>query len=158
MLKGPCLVGAQPGQEGEQAKNKLSTLKQKWEALKLEAEERLATFTSNMNWIWHDLLQDKPPTALFVRVSGHFVFGRRANLELILPRAKLFEDGVGSLQQWLMSMEQALGELRNAERVMLHLSEATERAKVGLQCMVQLQEKQTWKILFIYVYILSGSC
>lgn len=35
------------------------------------------------------------------------------------------------MQQWLISVEQALAELRNAERVMLHISEATDRAKVG---------------------------
>nr|XP_046254861.1 microtubule-actin cross-linking factor 1 [Scatophagus argus]XP_046254862.1 microtubule-actin cross-linking factor 1 [Scatophagus argus] len=93
MLEGPRLVEAHPGQEGEQAKVKLSTLKQKWEVLQLEAEER------------------------------------RASLELILPRAQLFQEGVDSLQQWFISSEQTLAELRNAERVMLHLSEATDRAK-----------------------------
>lgn len=55
---------------------------------------------------------------------------RRASLELILPRAQLFQEGVDSLQQWLISMEQTLAELRNAERVMLHLTEASDRAKV----------------------------
>lgn len=65
-----------------------------------------------------------------VTIAGSFVVGRRANLELILPRAKLFQEGVDSLQQWLISVEQSLAELRNAERVMLHLSEATDRAKV----------------------------
>lgn len=44
--------------------------------------------------------------------------------------AQLFQDGVDRMQQWFISMEQELAELRNAERVMLHLSEATERAKV----------------------------
>ncbi|XP_023266298.1 microtubule-actin cross-linking factor 1-like [Seriola lalandi dorsalis] len=94
MLEGPRLVEAHPAEEGEQAKVKLSTLKQKWEALQLEAEQR------------------------------------RASLELILPRAQLFQEGVDSLQQWLISVEQTLAELRNAERVMLHLSDATDRAKV----------------------------
>lgn len=51
-------------------------------------------------------------------------------MELILPRAQLFHEGVDSLQQWFMSVEQSLGELRNAERVMLHLPEARDRAKV----------------------------
>ncbi|XP_044214406.1 microtubule-actin cross-linking factor 1, isoforms 1/2/3/5 isoform X1 [Thunnus albacares] len=97
MLEGPRLVEAHPGEEGEQAKVKLSTLKQKWEALQLEAEQR------------------------------------RASLELILPRAQLFQDGVESLQQWLISVEQVLAELRNAERVMLHLSEATDRAKAVVE-------------------------
>lgn len=74
-----------------------------------------------------------------VTISGCFVVGRRASLELILPRAQLFQEGVDSLQQWLISVEQTLAELRNAERVMLHISEATERAKVGnLPCMIQL--------------------
>lgn len=72
-------------------------------------------------------------------ITGRFVVGRRASLELILPRAKLFQEGVDSFQQWLISVEQTLAELRNAERVMLHLSEATDRAKVrNLQCLVQL--------------------
>ncbi|XP_029958127.1 LOW QUALITY PROTEIN: microtubule-actin cross-linking factor 1-like [Salarias fasciatus] len=94
MLEGPRLVEAHPGEEGEQAKVKLSALQEKWEALQLEAQQR------------------------------------RASLELILPRAQLFQEGVDGLQQWLMSVEQILAELRNAERVMLHLSEATDRAKV----------------------------
>lgn len=47
MLEGPQLVEAHPGEEGEQAKVKLSTLKQKWEALQLEAEQRSAIFTGN---------------------------------------------------------------------------------------------------------------
>lgn len=69
----------------------------------------------------------------------HFVVNRRTSLELILPRAQLFQERVDNLQQWLISVEQALAELRNAERVMLHLSEATVRAKVGiLPCMIQL--------------------
>lgn len=40
MLEGPRLVEAHPGEEGEQARVKLSTLKQKWKALLLEAEQR----------------------------------------------------------------------------------------------------------------------
>ena len=72
-------------------------------------------------------------------LTDGFVVGRRASLELILPRAQLFQEGVDGLQQWLISVEQTLAELRNAERVMLHLPEATDRAKVGnLPCMVQL--------------------
>ncbi|XP_068616612.1 microtubule-actin cross-linking factor 1, isoforms 6/7 [Brachionichthys hirsutus] len=93
ILEGPRLVEAQPGDEGERAKDKLSALKQKWEALQLQAEQR------------------------------------RTSLEHILPRAQLFQEGVDSLQQWLISVEQTLAELRNAERVMLHLSKATDRAK-----------------------------
>lgn len=74
-----------------------------------------------------------------VTIRGHFVVDRRASLELILPRAQLFQEGVDSLQQWLISVEQTLAELRNAERVMLHLSEATDRAKVGnLPHMIEL--------------------
>jgi len=48
MLNGPRLVEAHPGEEREQAKVKLSTLKQKWEALQLEAEKRSASFTGNV--------------------------------------------------------------------------------------------------------------
>ncbi|XP_037836259.1 plectin [Kryptolebias marmoratus] len=93
MLEGPRLVEAHPGEEDEQAKVKLSTLKQKWEALQLRAEKR------------------------------------KASVELILPRAQQFQDEVNNFQQWLISIEQTLAELRNAERVMLYLSDATERAK-----------------------------
>lgn len=45
--EGPRLLEAHPGQEGEQEKVKLSTLKQKWDALQLGAEQRSATFTGN---------------------------------------------------------------------------------------------------------------
>lgn len=47
MLEGPRLMEAHPGEEGEQAKVKLSTLQQKWEALQLEAERRSAIFPCN---------------------------------------------------------------------------------------------------------------
>lgn len=47
MLEGPRLVEAHPGEEGEQAKVKLSALKHKWEALQLEAEQRSATLTAD---------------------------------------------------------------------------------------------------------------
>ncbi|AWO97021.1 putative microtubule-actin cross-linking factor 1 [Scophthalmus maximus] len=104
MLEGPRLAEAHPGEEGEQAKVKLSTLQQKWEALQLEAEQR------------------------------------RASLEFILPRAQRFQVGVDSLQQWFTSVEQALAELRNAERVMLRLSEATDRAKTVVE---EIQVKTT---------------
>lgn len=93
---------------------------------------------SNFYWqchtfIWQALLHDTNLT------HRHVVDDRRASLELILPRAQLFQEGVDSLQQWFISTEQALAELRNAERVMLHLTEATNRAKVGnLPCMIQL--------------------
>ncbi|CAJ1061994.1 microtubule-actin cross-linking factor 1%2C isoforms 1/2/3/5 isoform X1 [Xyrichtys novacula] len=109
MLEGPRLVEAHPGEEGEQAKVKLTALQQKWAALQLEAERR------------------------------------RASLELILPRAQLFQEGVDSLQQWLMSVEQTLAELRNAERVMLHLSEATDRAKVVVE-EIQVKTAELGKI------------
>ncbi|XP_061676430.1 microtubule-actin cross-linking factor 1, isoforms 6/7 isoform X2 [Syngnathoides biaculeatus] len=93
MLEGPRLVEAYPGEEGEQARVKLSALKQKWESIQREAEQR------------------------------------RYSLDAILPRAQIFQEGVDNVQQWLISVEQALAELRNAERVMLHLSEATDGAK-----------------------------
>ncbi|XP_059195507.1 microtubule-actin cross-linking factor 1, isoforms 6/7 isoform X2 [Centropristis striata] len=109
MLAGPRLVEAHPGEEGEQEKIKLSTLKQKWEALQLAAEQR------------------------------------RASLELILPRAQLFQEGVDSLQQWLISVEQTLAELRNAERVMLHLTEATDRAKAVVE-EIQVKTAELGKI------------
>lgn len=138
MLKGPCLVESQPVEEGEQAKVKLSTLKHKWETLQLEAEQRSATFTGNGTAPCMIQL-------LLTNGNNHWTFcvvGRRASLEVILPKAKLFQEGVDSLQQWLISVEQTLAELRNAERVMLHLSEATDRAKVGnLQCFVQLHRQ-----------------
>uniref|UniRef100_A0A665T9M9 Uncharacterized protein n=1 Tax=Echeneis naucrates TaxID=173247 RepID=A0A665T9M9_ECHNA len=48
MLEGPRLVEAHPGEDREQGKVKLFTLKQKWESLQLEAEQRSATFTGNV--------------------------------------------------------------------------------------------------------------
>lgn len=57
--------------------------------------------------------------------------GRRECLELILPKAQQFQEELDSLQQWFISVEQTLAELRNAEKVMLHLSDATEKAKVS---------------------------
>lgn len=48
MLEGPRLVEAHPGEEGEQAKDKISALKQKWEALQLKGEQRLAFFAGNV--------------------------------------------------------------------------------------------------------------
>lgn len=46
MLDGPqpAVAGAE---EGEQTKLKLSTLKQKWEALQLDAEQRSVAFPGN---------------------------------------------------------------------------------------------------------------
>lgn len=44
MLEGPQLVEGHPGDEGEQTKVKRSILKQKWETLQTEAEQRFATF------------------------------------------------------------------------------------------------------------------
>ncbi|XP_062393936.1 microtubule-actin cross-linking factor 1, isoforms 6/7 [Sardina pilchardus] len=54
---------------------------------------------------------------------------RRTSLELILPKAQLFQESSDQLQVWLISVEQDLAELRTAERGMLHLQEATEQAK-----------------------------
>lgn len=48
MLEGPRLVEDHPGEKGEQAKVKLSTLKEKWQALQLEVELRSATFTGSV--------------------------------------------------------------------------------------------------------------
>ncbi|CAB1333619.1 unnamed protein product [Coregonus sp. 'balchen'] len=97
MLEGPHMAEAFPGEEGEQARVQLSTLRHKWEALLVDA------------------------------------VNRRGSLELILPRAQLFHERVDSLQQWLISVEQDLAELRNAEREMLHLPEATEQAKAVVE-------------------------
>ncbi len=52
-------------------------------------------------------------------------------LEDILPRAQLFQERTDRLQQWLISVDQDLAELRSAERGMLHLQEATGQAKVS---------------------------
>uniref|UniRef100_A0A672I3P4 Uncharacterized protein n=1 Tax=Salarias fasciatus TaxID=181472 RepID=A0A672I3P4_SALFA len=49
MLEGPRLVEAHPGEEGEQAKVKLSALQEKWEALQLEAQQRSDAFTGNVS-------------------------------------------------------------------------------------------------------------
>ncbi|XP_067093521.1 microtubule-actin cross-linking factor 1, isoforms 6/7 [Osmerus mordax] len=58
---------------------------------------------------------------------------RRVSLEEILPLAQLFQDRVDSLQYWLISVEQDLAELRHAERAMLHLPEATQRAQTVVE-------------------------
>lgn len=161
MLEGPRLVEAHPGEEGEQAEVKLSTLKQKWEALQRDAEQRSATVT---HWQCHTVIWQGFPHDTYLN-HWHFVGHRRASLELILPRAQLFQEGVDSLQQWLMSVEQTLAELRNAERVMLHLSEATERAKVGyLPCIIQANSECASCCLSMELYFwtffrfLSGCC
>lgn len=122
MLEGPRLVEAHPGEEGEQAYARLCSLEQKWKTLVLEAEQRLVL--PAMAHLWQEI---QVPDIWLWQVS---VVGRRASLELILPKAQLFQEGVDSLQQWFVSVEQALAELRNAERVMLHLTDATDRAKV----------------------------
>lgn len=49
------------------------------------------------------------------------------------------------MQQWFISTEQELAELRNAERVMLHLTEATERAKVRNICDLRVQNRKQAK-------------
>ncbi|XDV39723.1 hypothetical protein PO909_008917 [Leuciscus waleckii] len=54
---------------------------------------------------------------------------RHRILEVILPRAQLFQERTDRLQQWLISVDQDLAELRSAERGMLHLQEATGQAK-----------------------------
>lgn len=45
MLEGPRLVEVHPGDEGEQARVKLSALQLKWEALQLQAEQRSVTYS-----------------------------------------------------------------------------------------------------------------
>lgn len=59
--------------------------------------------------------------------------------------AQLFQDGVDQIQQWFISTEQELAGLRNAERVMLHLTEATERAKVRNICDLRAYHIKTYK-------------
>lgn len=63
--------------------------------------------------------------------------------------AQLFQDGVDRMQQWFISTEQELAELRNAERVMLHLTEATERAKVRNICDLRVQHRKQKNVLLI---------
>lgn len=65
MLEGPRLVEAHPGEEGEMAEVKLSTLKQKWEALQREAEQRSAFFFF-FNCIWPALVYDSIPTGIYL--------------------------------------------------------------------------------------------
>lgn len=70
--------------------------------------------------------------------------------------AQLFQDGVDSLQQWFISTEQALAELRNAERVMLHLTEATEKAKVGNasdMILLHMQKERNKLLIFFFFYL-----
>ncbi|XP_055067802.2 microtubule-actin cross-linking factor 1, isoforms 6/7 isoform X1 [Misgurnus anguillicaudatus] len=54
-------------------------------------------------------------------------------LEVILPRAQIFQERIDGLQQWLISVDQDLAELRSAERGMLHLQEATDQAKAVME-------------------------
>lgn len=121
------MLEAHPGEEGEQTKVKLSTLEQKWETLQKAAEQRSTTFTghSQRSCVF---VENK---MLFLIMLAFTLANRRASLEVILPRAQVFQEEVDGLQQWFISVEQDLAELRNAERVMLHLSEAADRAKVG---------------------------
>lgn len=58
------------------------------------------------------------------------LFDRQRILEVILPRAQLFQETLDSLQQCLISVDQDLAELRAAERGTPYLQEATEQAKV----------------------------
>ncbi|XP_026140571.1 microtubule-actin cross-linking factor 1, isoforms 1/2/3/5-like isoform X2 [Carassius auratus] len=58
---------------------------------------------------------------------------RHRTLEDILPRAQLFQEMTDRLQQWLISVDQELAELRSAERGMLHLQEATGQAKAVME-------------------------
>ncbi|XP_016342373.1 microtubule-actin cross-linking factor 1, isoforms 1/2/3/5 [Sinocyclocheilus anshuiensis] len=58
---------------------------------------------------------------------------RHKILEGILPRAQLFQERTDRLQQWLISVDQDLAELRSAERGMLHLQEAAGQAKAVME-------------------------
>ncbi|XP_016342581.1 microtubule-actin cross-linking factor 1, isoforms 1/2/3/5-like [Sinocyclocheilus anshuiensis] len=58
---------------------------------------------------------------------------RHRTLVDILPRAQLFQERTDRLQQWLISVDQDLAELRSAERGMLHLQEATGQAKAVME-------------------------
>ncbi|KAI2655805.1 Microtubule-actin cross-linking factor 1 [Labeo rohita] len=58
---------------------------------------------------------------------------RHRILEDILPRAQQFQERTDRLQQWLISVDQDLAELRSAERGMLHLQEATGQAKAVME-------------------------
>ncbi|XP_051574276.1 microtubule-actin cross-linking factor 1, isoforms 6/7 [Myxocyprinus asiaticus] len=60
---------------------------------------------------------------------------RHTILEVILPVAQLFQERTDSLQQWLMSVDQDLAELRSTERGMIHLQEATRQAKAVMEAM-----------------------
>ncbi|KAM4735914.1 microtubule-actin cross-linking factor 1, isoforms 6/7 isoform 2-T2 [Anableps anableps] len=70
---------------------------------------------------------------------------RRECLELILPKAQQFQEEVDNLQQWFISVEQMLAELRNAERGMLHLSDTTEKAKAIVE-EIQVQMAELGKV------------
>ncbi|KAA0702847.1 Microtubule-actin cross-linking factor 1 [Triplophysa tibetana] len=58
---------------------------------------------------------------------------RHKILKVILPRAQLFQERMDSLQQWFISVDQDLAELRTADRGMLHLQEATGQAKAVME-------------------------
>ncbi|TRY53787.1 hypothetical protein DNTS_002699 [Danionella cerebrum] len=54
-------------------------------------------------------------------------------LETLLPMAQLFHEKTDRIQQWLISVDQDLAELRSAEREMLQLQEATGQAKAVME-------------------------
>ncbi|XP_016097767.1 microtubule-actin cross-linking factor 1, isoforms 1/2/3/5-like [Sinocyclocheilus grahami] len=58
---------------------------------------------------------------------------RHKILEDILPRAQLFQERTDRLQQWLISVDQDLAELRSAERGMLHLQETAGQAQAVME-------------------------
>lgn len=111
----------------------------------MQSKGHLLFLTNSCLFFWWGFRHDANFTPNF------FFACRRAALELILPKAQLFQEGVDSLQQWFMSVEQTLAQLRNAERVMLHLPEATDRAKVREFPRVTRRNLQTWKCAFFVI-------
>uniref|UniRef100_W5MQ75 Plectin n=1 Tax=Lepisosteus oculatus TaxID=7918 RepID=W5MQ75_LEPOC len=58
---------------------------------------------------------------------------RDSRLVQILPKAQGFQESMDSFQQWLITVEQNLSELRTTEKGMSHIQESTVQAKVALE-------------------------
>ena len=140
-VRGPSVGGGPPRRGGGAGKGQALHSQTEVGGLTAGGRAKVSHFYWQCHTLtWQGWLRDTNLFSPMLTISGNCVVGRRGSLELILPRAQLFQKGADSLQQWFISVEQTLAELRNAERVMLHISEATDRGKVGnLPCIENMQ-------------------
>ncbi|KAI7806099.1 putative microtubule-actin cross-linking factor 1, partial [Triplophysa rosa] len=125
--------------DGQSSSDQKSGLDQKGpkSALKDECRDPLSfrrSLETLMTWVCEieDLTANqRPPSSEFKVIKAQLQ--EQKILKVILPRAQLFQEIMDSLQQWLISVDQDLAELRSAERGMLHLQEATGQAKVVME-------------------------